>query len=307
MTLVEVPSPQTVTYPRMTMKTAADAVHGRARTSPLEDELSADLRGPRADSAPPPTAASPRSLATRRAIMAAARRSFLERGLARTRLAAVARDAWYAPSTVSLHFRGKEALFAACLDEDAAALVSATRQTLDGHPFPAISGDLSIVLGSLLPRFALLESVLVRCPGQWAHVYRESASVTHLGTTIVAEVVRAQGAGLIRDDVSARAAGQLVARQILQPPCDDGAADSGRADAASNAQATVWLTLLQPLDRVHDIQASVRPWRRAHPLLRLEQRSERTLRRLGYEAGVLGRDIAGMSAPRRLTPHTAGD
>jgi hypothetical protein len=68
-------------------------------------------------------------------------------GRARFALSWLVGVAWFAPSTVSLHFKGKEALFIACLEEDVDLLFGKVTSAVKEHPYPLTSGDFSLLLG----------------------------------------------------------------------------------------------------------------------------------------------------------------
>lgn len=157
----------------------------------------------------------PRSKGTRSAIMTAARKAFAINGLQETRLAAVARAAWVAPSTVSMHFKGKESLFAACLDEEIDWLFDGAVARVGGHPYPMLSGDFMRILSRRLNRYPLLTMSLATSPGKWGKNYYESPKIVEMEAAVLAELTRAQKAGFLRPEVilpeSARAYTEIQA------------------------------------------------------------------------------------------------
>jgi AcrR family transcriptional regulator len=70
----------------------------------------------------------------RRAILEAARRTFRARGLEGASLREIARAAGYAPGALYLYFDGKEAIYAALLEESLAALAAHVEAARAGPP-----------------------------------------------------------------------------------------------------------------------------------------------------------------------------
>ena len=243
-------------------------------TSTLERDLEDDIRDPAMTGDPGSDRGATRSTNTRQAIMQAARESFLRHGISGTRLAAVARDAWFAPSTVSLHFKGKEALFVACLEEDVDLLFTRVEAAVRTHPYPLTSGDYSLLLGLSIPRYPLLQSVMMRSPGKWGHLYHDSPHLETARTSMIDEIRRGQLDGHIRADLDAallgRSLGSLVTTAIW-PVGQDAQTCERQARAITSV---VWMSLFHPVDRVTAILDECRPWRLDHLELPLDINNE---------------------------------
>lgn len=142
-----------------------------------------------------------RSQATRNCIMDAARTHFVAHGYQATRLANVARDAFVAPSTVSLHFKGKEALFAACLVQDVVRLISLSQQVIEGNPVAHTSGEFFRVLARLLPRFPLLATAITLSPHRWGRSFYENVHVDLMIRQLEVEIRELQASGMVRPNL----------------------------------------------------------------------------------------------------------
>lgn len=140
----------------------------------------------------------PRAASTRSAIMAAARTAFMNNGIQATRLAAVARAAWVAPSTVSMHFKGKEALFAECLDEEIDWLFEGAFARVGGHPYPILSGDFLRILARRLHRYPLLRMSLATSPSQWGQRYYSSAHLATVRHATLRDITKGRENGIVR-------------------------------------------------------------------------------------------------------------
>lgn len=231
----------------------------------LDDELAHD---PERRVEPP--MAGPRSRETRLAIMAAARESFIDKGITGTRLAAVARAAYVAPSTVSLHFGSKEGLFAACVDQDVEELVSDARAVLAEHPYPGLSGDLLRLLAETVETKPLLEAILLRSPGRWGYRFYEAPILREDYQNFIDEVRRAQQAGLVRDDLDADFFGPAIA-QLSVSALWSLMLQHGENTPATEGVFTVMVAaLFHPLSRALALLELCQPWRDAHAHLPLK-------------------------------------
>lgn len=239
--------------------------------TPIEQDLDEDVRDPAlAGVFPEVGGRNPRSMPTRQAIMRAARDSFLRHGISGTRLAAVARDAWFAPSTVSLHFKGKEALFLACLEEDVDLLFRGVERLVREHPYPMITGDYSLLLGLSMGRFPLLRSVMLRSPGRWGPVYYDSPHLVRARQRMSSEIRRGQLAGVIREDVDAEVLGYSLASLATSAIWPVGQEAAAADHHVRGVVAVVWMSLFHPVSRVQEIINVVRPWRLDHLELPLD-------------------------------------
>ena len=235
----------------------------RIAATELSAEFESDLRT-YPDEFDMPRASTPRAQGTRAAIMAAARESFVKNGIGGTRLAAVARACWVAPSTVSLHFKGKEALFVACLDEEIEVIFERASAAVADHPYPQLSGDFTRVMTALLPQFPLLSTVLVRSPARWGHRFYGSYLMEQARAALVEEIARAQRSGLARTDISAEALGVSLSHLMTGAmwPMMLGGLDDERV--GESTYAVMVASVFHPVDRVLDFLAVVEPWRAAH-------------------------------------------
>lgn len=239
--------------------------------TPIDQDLDEDVRDPALAGDPDELGGrNPRSMPTRQAIMRAARDSFLRHGISGTRLAAVARDAWFAPSTVSLHFKGKEALFQACLEEDVDLLFGGVERTVREHPFPMITGDYSLLLGLSMSRYPLLRSVMLRSPGRWGHVFHESPHLAVARQRMTNEIRRGQLAGFIREDLDASVLGHSLASLGTTAIWPVGQESVTPDQQVRGVVAVIWMSLFHPVSRVQEVISVVRPWRLDHLELPLD-------------------------------------
>ena len=233
----------------------------------LTDDLD---RGLSADGVLEPPASGPRALETRRAIMDAARTSFIDIGISGTRLAAVARAAYVAPSTVSLHFGTKEGLFAACVDQDVENLVSEARATLAGHPYPGLSGDLLRLLAETVETKPLLEAILLRSPGRWGHRFYEAPILRQHYQHFIDELREAQAAGLVRDDLDPEFFGPVVAQMSVSALWSLMLQHGEETAATESVFVVMVAALFHPISRALVLLEQCQPWRDAHPELHLK-------------------------------------
>jgi len=234
-----------------------------------------------------PAQVGPRSNETRLAIMVAARASFIERGISATRLAAVARAAYVAPSTVSLHFGNKEGLFAACVDQEVEELITGARRVLVDHPYPGLSGDLLRMLAETVETKPLLSAILLRSPGRWGSRFYDSPIVRNDYHLFVDELRRAQQAGLVRDDLDAEFFGPAVAQMSISALWSLMVQHGEQTSATEDVFTVMVAALFYPLNKALELLEVCEPWREAHrylplkyeesPLVRLSEslRSER--------------------------------
>ena len=233
-------------------------------------DLDSDLLLAQGDGWVDSPAGGPRSQDTRLAIMAAARESFLEHGIAGTRLAAVARAAYVAPSTLSLHFKGKEALFAACVDQDVEDLMIAARAAMTDHPYPSLSGDLLRMLAETVETKPLLEAILLRSPGRWGSRFFHAPVVRREFEHIVDELRRAQSAGLVRDDLDPEFFGPVIAQMSLSALWSLMLQHGEQTAATEDVFAVMVAALFYPLSKSLELLELCQPWRDQHADLQLK-------------------------------------
>jgi AcrR family transcriptional regulator len=208
---------------------------------------------------------STRAEETRAAIMAAARVAFLENGISATRLAAIARASWFAPSTVSLHFKGKEALFAACLEEDIAQLFAGAQASVAGHPYPLLSGDFIRALTTQLRGYPLLATVLAHSSGTWGVLFYESAELEVAIDALCNDLARAQSEGIARSDLDpaklGRSLGSVIAGTLWPVFLQHG------KDHALTEQSLALILDSVLIPETGNIQLAERVahWRKVHP------------------------------------------
>jgi len=243
-------------------------------TSTIERDLEGDIRDPGAAPQPSADRGAARSTNTRKAIMQAARESFLQHGISGTRLAAVAREAWFAPSTVSLHFKGKEALFIACLEEDVDLLFGKVTSAVKEHPYPLTSGDFSLLLGLSMSNYPLLRSVMLRSPGRWGYVYYDSPHLESVRQRMVDEIRRGQLSGQIRSDLDAAMLGRSLGSLITTAIWPVGQESQTAERQARAITSVVWMSLFHPVGQVTAILDQCRPWRLDHLELPLDINNE---------------------------------
>ena len=206
----------------------------------------------------------PRSAETREAILRAARDSFIDQGIEHTRLASVARSAYVAPSTVSLHFGNKEGLFAACVDSDVLELQRRARAILDGHPYPALSGDLLRVLLTTIDQYPLLGTILVQAPGRWSNRFYGSQAIEREYVAFADEVRTAQQAGLVRHDIDPAFFGKAIAKTMLSALWSLSLQHEDPSIPVGTTFAIMAAALFYPVDRANAILERSAPWRSAH-------------------------------------------
>ena len=235
---------------------------GSGRPQPLAGDLADETRS--GGSTPESPRSGPRSAETRDAILTAARDCFVEQGIVATRLASVARAAYVAPSTVSLHFGNKEGLFAACVDRDVVELLRNARQILHGHPYPALSGDLLRVLVATIDQFPLLATILVEAPGRWAARFYSSQSIEREYAMFTLEVKSAQDAGLVRADVDPGFLGKAIAKTIFSALWSLLLQHDDRTIPIDTSFAIMAAALFYPVNRAQAVLVESAPWRAAH-------------------------------------------
>ena len=155
-------------------------------------------------------ALTPRGLDTRRAIIAAAVEEFSAHGQADTRLVAVARRAYVAPSTISLHFDGKGDLYEACIEAVLDHAWRLAQDRLSGHPYPLMSGQWGQVAVVALRRSAFARRAGAESPVAWhGHLLAREPC---LQAQAEREVEQARLAGLLVTSVDAVDLARALAR-----------------------------------------------------------------------------------------------
>lgn len=138
---------------------------------------------------------------TRARLLEVAVRRFAAEGFRRTSVAAVAEEAGVTPAAVYAYFPGKEGLFEAAVDADAAALISEASSGLDEREL--VSGELQLLpaLMAGLERHRLARRVLA---GQEPEVIDRLLAIPallDLRQRLTDALVAGQEAGAVRPDV----------------------------------------------------------------------------------------------------------
>jgi AcrR family transcriptional regulator len=138
---------------------------------------------------------------TRARLLEVAVRRFAVDGFRRTSVAAVAEEAGVTAAAVYAYFPGKEGLFEAAVDADAAALLSEASADLDDQDL--VSGELRLVTALLagLERHGLARRVLA---GQEQEVIDRLLAIPallELRSRLTAALAAGQDAGRVRSDI----------------------------------------------------------------------------------------------------------
>ena len=142
---------------------------------------------------------------TRARLLEVAVRRFAVDGFRRTSVAAVAEESGVTAAAVYAYFPGKEGLFEAAVDADAAALISEASADLDDQDL--VSGELRLVTALLvgLERHGLARRVLA---GQEPEVIDRLLAIPtllELRSRLAAALAAGQDAGRVRSDIDPKA------------------------------------------------------------------------------------------------------
>jgi AcrR family transcriptional regulator len=142
---------------------------------------------------------------TRARLLEVAVRRFAVDGFRRTSVAAVAEESGVTAAAVYAYFPGKEGLFEAAVDADAAALISEASADLDDQDL--VSGELRLVTALLvgLERHGLARRVLA---GQEPEVIDRLLAIPtllELRSRLAAALAAGQHAGRVRSDIDPKA------------------------------------------------------------------------------------------------------
>lgn len=167
------------------------------------------MAGPTADGAT-------KGAQTRSAVLHAAIERFGREGYRATSVADIARDAGVGGTVPYAYFAGKEALFLAALDEDAAGVINeGLSALLEGQDLRRWREQLIVSLVAALDQHPLARRVLANLePGVTDRVIEIPAMIEL--RKVVAERIRSdQAAGLVRHDIDAVAVGNGAVTVIL--------------------------------------------------------------------------------------------
>jgi AcrR family transcriptional regulator len=143
----------------------------------------------------------PKGERTRARLLDVAVRRFAAEGFRRTSVAAVAEEAGVTPAAVYAYFPGKEGLFEAAVDADAAALISEASAGIDDRELVAGEPRLLPALMAALEHHRLARRVLA---GQEPEVIDRLLAIPallDLRQRLTDAMVAGQEAGLVRPDV----------------------------------------------------------------------------------------------------------
>ncbi len=162
---------------------------------------------------PAPGCHTPRGRDTHAAIVRAAIAEFAVHGIAATRLSAVARRAYVAPSTISLHFDGKADLLDACIDM---VLRDAWRQAdraVHGHPCAVLAGHWGRCLDVALGERPFVARIRPLAHQQWEAAVRRYEP--GLLARLEQDVARARRLGILAADRGTPEWAAGVARLVI--------------------------------------------------------------------------------------------
>ncbi len=138
---------------------------------------------------------------TRSRLLRLAIRRFAAEGYRRTAVSDIARDAGLTPAAVYAYFAGKEALFEAAVDADAAALLDEARQASASGAILDQSVDFIDQLMARVDEHPLARRVLAGLEPDAVHRVVSLPSLDVFTAQLAAELTRAQRAGEVRTDI----------------------------------------------------------------------------------------------------------
>jgi AcrR family transcriptional regulator len=140
---------------------------------------------------------------TRRLLLEIAVRRFATDGYRRTSVSDIARDAGITPATTYAYYAGKEALFAAAVDTDAAALIDGARAAMHGETVRERWLPWIGTLITLLGEHPLARRVLSGREPDIIHRLLDLPSLATVRTELAAHLRVGQQTGEIRGDIDA--------------------------------------------------------------------------------------------------------
>ena len=171
---------------------------------------------------------------TRQRLLEIAVRRFAQDGFRRTSVSDIARDAGVTPATTYAYFAGKEALFEAAVDVDAAALIDKARTSISGTTVRERWVPLLTVLVTHVAEHPLAARVLGGGEPEVLHRLLNLPSLAVLRAELADDLREGQRNGNVRDDIDA----DLIARgletfalTLLMGYLQVGQRDEGRAEA----------------------------------------------------------------------------
>jgi AcrR family transcriptional regulator len=152
---------------------------------------------------------------TRRRLLDIAIRRFASDGFRRTSVSDIAREAGVTPATTYAYFAGKEALFEAAVDADAASLIEQARSSIDGQTprdrwLPWLG-----VLVTTLGRHPLAARVLGGGEPEVLHRLLNLPSLAELRGELVADLRAGQQKGEVRADIDPNALAMGIETFVL--------------------------------------------------------------------------------------------
>lgn len=159
-------------------------------------------RGPAPDAVRP---LGPKGEQTRSTILAAAIERFGRDGFRATSVADIARDAGVGPTAVYAYFPGKEALFLAAVDEDAAAVIEEGLAVVGGGPLMAWRHTLFLTLLDSVERHPLARRLLAGLEPEVIDRVLEVPALAEMRKVCTEQVAAAQLAGVARPEIDAAA------------------------------------------------------------------------------------------------------
>src|SRR5579875_1467529 len=157
----------------------------------------------------------PKGKRTRRALLEGAIRRFAADGFRATSVSGIARDAGLTPAAVYAYFDGKEGLFAAAVDADAAGLIDkALQPVLDG----TFDGEWASLIGALvagLEDHPLARRVLAGLEPEHTERLLGIPALADLQDGIVMRLRAGQAAGEVRRDIDPQLAASGLVTTIM--------------------------------------------------------------------------------------------
>ena len=151
---------------------------------------------------------------TRQAILAAAIVRFGRDGFRATSVADIARDAGVGGTVAYAYFPGKEALFLAAVDEDAAGVIEEGLRSIED----TIIGWHQVLMTTLvgaLERHPLAKRLLAGLEPEVTERVLDIPALAELRAAVAERLAREQAAGTVRDDIDPVAVGNGVVTLVL--------------------------------------------------------------------------------------------
>lgn len=152
---------------------------------------------------------------TRHAILRAAIGRFGRDGYRATSVADIARDAGVGGTVAYAYFPGKEALFLAAVDEDAAGVIREGLTSIDDPDSRAWRGQLVLTLVEAVERHPLARRLLAGLEPEVTERVLEIPALTELRKALADRLRSEQVSGTVRSDIDAAAMANGIVAIVL--------------------------------------------------------------------------------------------